>query len=306
MSGVSFGDLRSLAQREPSRPVWATLCAMIESWPDARERDELASPYVLEQLDRRWPDDLRVLPGRWVYERAGQAPHYLSWGRALHLGRRDLRSIGDGTLRWPDAFPWEGVTRVRVQMGASAIRLLAPLRAGALFEGLDALSFSSLRPGARELLSSLLERGSLERLLELELMTPGVRADVANLALDHPGLPSLRALSFTRMGEHSIQQELDGDALAHRVAASARAGSLTTLGLRFVRLSDAGALALAQARLPALEGLNLEGNRLTQRGLDALLASRWGQRGVDVSVRGCPELDADVDLLALAAFHGSA
>ncbi len=139
MTGVSFGDLRSLAQRPPSKPVWATLCAMIEAWPDPDERDALASPYVLDLLDRTWPDGLRVVPGRWVYERASSRPHYLHWGRTLELTARDLRLVGSGHVVWPTHdFPWRAITRVRLQMGDLSTAALSPLT-GPVFEGLNDL-----------------------------------------------------------------------------------------------------------------------------------------------------------------------
>jgi hypothetical protein len=298
MPGVSFGDLRSLAQRPPSKPVWATLCAMIESWPDPDERDALASPYVLGLLDRAWPDDLRVVPGRWLYERASSRPHYLHWGRTLALSARDLRLVGSGHATWPmHDFPWAAITRVRLQMGDLSPKALAPL-GGPVFDGLTALSFTSSAPGALELLESMGRAGALSGLELLELATPGVRVEVANLVLEHADLPNLRALHLTRSApKHATTSTLDGNALAHRVAQSPAAPRLTSLALRFVQLGDVGARALARAPLHALEHLDLCGNALSERGLDALLSSRWGRRGVPVDVRGCPALDPDVDLL---------
>ena len=298
MPGVSFGDLRSLAQKPPSKPVWATLCAMIESWPDPDERDALASPYVLDLLDRTWPDALRVVPGRWVYERASARPHYLRWGRTLQLTARDLRLVGSGHAAWPEHdFPWDAITRVRVQMGDLGPSALAPLT-GPVFDRLTSLAFTSDVPGALEVLESMNRRGALTGLEELELATPGVRVEVANLVLEHADLPRLRALRLTRSGpKHATTSTLDGNALAHRVGESAVAPRLTTLALRFLKLGDIGARALARAPLHALEHLDLCGNALSPDGLDLLHASRWGQRGVPIDVRGCPALDPDVDLL---------
>ena len=306
MPGVSFGDLRSLAQKPPSKPVWATLCAMIESWPAPDERDALASPYVLDLLDRTWPDALRIVPGRWVYERASARPHYLRWGRTLQLTARDLRLVGSGHVTWPEHdFPWEAITRVRLQMGDLSPRALAPLT-GPVFDGLTSLSFTSGAPGALELLESMGRRGALACLDDLELATPGVRVEVANLVLEHADLPRLRALHLTRSGpKHATTSALDGNALAHRISEGAVTPQLTSLTLRFLKLGDLGARALARAPFHALEHLDLCGNALSRDGLDLLHASRWGQRGVSIDVRGCPALDPDVDLLTRATLLGS-
>lgn len=60
----SFGELRSLLQRQPGVGVWARLCRLVETW-GAEMFIERALPYTLDHL-KRWPDELRRAPRTWT------------------------------------------------------------------------------------------------------------------------------------------------------------------------------------------------------------------------------------------------
>ena len=79
----SFGDIREALQRPPTQDAWERLCEVLDAWNDDVDWDEVARPYVEDQL-RRWPDTLRRAPWRWV-ERSlrGRSTRYISVTRRI-------------------------------------------------------------------------------------------------------------------------------------------------------------------------------------------------------------------------------
>ena len=77
-----FGELRSLLQQPPSAQVWEALCALVFPAKWEKTADQWL-PYAQDQLDRRWPDDLRVMPLKWAQRK--RPPSALQLVRHLSL-----------------------------------------------------------------------------------------------------------------------------------------------------------------------------------------------------------------------------
>ena len=88
---AAFGELRSIAQREPGEDSWVHLCALLDRAPE-HEVVEVLVPYLQDTLDR-WPDATRVVSPVWLNKLAEGAPlPQLTVARSL-----DLRSMFAGS-----------------------------------------------------------------------------------------------------------------------------------------------------------------------------------------------------------------
>lgn len=231
-----FGELRSLLHGAPSASGWRAICELVQSWPsDDVQGAQQAIHYALDHL-RRWPDALRVVPRAWLDAALlGQPPAYLPL--ATHL----------------DA-PYYGLS-------ARDLSVLAA--SGALDHWrVIRLAHSPLRAEGAWVLASA----------PCEL----VGLDLSYCSLGDAGAAQLaRARRWDGLRELSLDRnDLGPDGLEALMLASF-IPSLESLSLASNWLTDACAAQLSTPRLRSLHTLNLDANRLGDRGVRAMMESRW-------------------------------
>ena len=269
--GAIFGDVRSLMQGPAQAQTWRALTLALDGAKEEGLQQQLL-PY-LESALRRWPDELRLLPERWISAAlSGQAPPWLSLGRSLKT-----RELNAQALQLVASH--EGLAHL------SALHLqgceLTPSGLAALMDGPAGRGLKTLYVA-----HSVLDDASVEALCAVE------------------GLSRLKTLDlrYNRIRD-------DGAAAIARAPALTR---LEHLDLRHNLIGLAGATALLEADMPALKTLALQDNRLGSQDLDELLKRpRLAQVGT-LELLGftrAPSVAADLlerDLSALCAQTPSA
>lgn len=233
----TFGELRSLLQRPPSRKGWERLCAMIEGWPAARvtERDEVAIPYALDHL-ASWPDLYRTptpVMRRAILRR--EVPTALLLCTTLSLESSHTRRIANATI---------------IALASSpAARSLRTLQLNGAPIGLPAAHALGASP-------------HLAQLRTLELNHARLGPDGA-AALATPQLAALECLSVA-------DTQLTDAGMRHLLGAPF-AAQLEFLDARRNRLTDATADHIERATaLRHLRNLHLDDNALTNHGAQVL------------------------------------
>ncbi len=139
--GELFGDLRSLLQGRPTRRVWDGVCKEIDVWTLA-ELEERILPYA-DGLARRWRDEVRVAPSRWVnWDIEGVAVPQLMLARTLDLSLgADRIALNRSALEGLAASKRLGrVRRVSLENQRDAITALQAICAAPWFGSVRALS----------------------------------------------------------------------------------------------------------------------------------------------------------------------
>jgi hypothetical protein len=257
----SFGDLRALVQRPASRALWKQLCAVLEHWPDHRERDEHIIPYLAGAL-RHWPDEWLVAPEHWVQRFLnGQSTPYLYIARhllihGLWLDRARARRLTHAAQ----------LTHIRVLTIHGARQepqlLAALLNESSWIPTLHTLRLHHNAIGLqREDLCEALEH--LERLTHLELHHMSFDADAAQALLGTTLMGRLHTLDLSDnpLEPHAL------DALEDLALPGLR-----TLGLSSTRQGPEVGVALGRARdLSGLKSLKLAHNVVGEVGMRGLL-----------------------------------
>lgn len=231
---ANFGELRSLAQREGTSKNWERLCDELERWP-ARYISEALVPYLEPSL-ARWPAHTRTAPYDWLRPLSRGAHAHPAWGL---VRRVDAKALGACSAR-----------------GAASLGRR---------EELGVLSHIQV-PGGRDsgavFLWNALEARKLENLRALEVTGWGLDTWRLIDGLVKSNFTKLRVLSLNGVGLGQL--ELD------RLLRAPWSVHLHRLSLRDNLLTSRTETQLLEYRLPELERLELDGNRLTTNALERI------------------------------------
>lgn len=224
---ANFGELRSLAQREGTGQDWEHLCAELARWPSQYVSEALV-PYLDRSL-ARWPDHTRTAPYDW------------------------LRPLLTGGYAHP---AWELARRV----DAKALGMCSARGAASLGRRRELGVLSQVQvPGARDsgavFLWNALEARRLENLSALEVTGWGLDTWRLIDGLVKSNFSRLRVLSLNGVGLGQL--ELD------KLLRAPWSVNLHRLSLRDNLLTSRTETQLLEYRIPELEQLDLDGNRLT-------------------------------------------
>jgi hypothetical protein len=302
-----FGALRSLLQQPPSGEGWRALCALLEE-DEVAARPDIWLEYAADLLDRGWPDALRLLPNRWLWEAitTGRAPEAAALARAivplqppseLHVERARLEwddrndypmdaQHARALARWPLLSHMTHLTLSRLSGEDGAIdALLASPHLGAASH----LTLHS-NAGADRWLQYVLGRRAL-RELDLRWCAIGSAGAASLVEQDMPALTTL-TLSHNKIGHLGLSRLMQ--------QASERLPALATLQLDYNESADdqggarvmcagsptlrkldlsncklgPGSVLFDGAALPALESLVLSWNPLGDEALGGLFTAR--------------------------------
>jgi hypothetical protein len=277
-----FGELRSLLQQPPSAEVWEALCALVFPAKWEKTADQWL-PYAMDQLDRRWPDDLRVMPLKWSQRKrppsALQLVRHLRHDKSAH----DQLPAVLGLLERADA-----------QLTTLTVWFLDTPRASQL---LSACANPALRSVSLMYcdLDATLALGGLATARTLRIDNSPISDEALSAILQASNTPELRsfALRFRRPGP--------AKRLGKLLCASGAAARLESLELHKNMLTGHAELArtLAQVPWPALSALDRSGCACDPAGLRALLDAAPALRELRLSESKLS--DEGVDELARAA-----
>ena len=255
---TTFGDVRAIAQGEPSAGLWFALCSALERWEDPRELEEVVVPYLRSYM-QRWPDDDRVVPDRWI-------PDYLSGALGV-VGELPRKLFMVSRLKDPGVFD-------------SLLDATLTSHLTRLFLGWNHLDSERIfRLSRRETFSGLTHlslRGN-------GLYRHGVDAVVSGMWADRLEWLDLACLSLTREHLSPLKRAGTLPSLRHVDLSQNPLGSwvsfkgtvverVESLNLGGAGLGDAGASAMAGS-CPDMRPrvLNLSGNEMGDMGVRALI-----------------------------------
>ncbi len=256
--------LRALLAGGPSPIRWRYLCDLFEAWPeDSSLHDALTS--ALPSLER-WPSYWRKAPQHWFRQSLTQTSMHRLMTLVRHL-----------SLHGPlDA---DTLARFRVQPWLSQIRGLTlshsdldpegmlQLFSTALFPNLESLV--CVQTGAFPLGQAFLQSPSLSGLTALELRGISLDHESWDALFSQPWLPELVHLKL------HPQFQFFPDRHLRAFSSPGAFPKLTTLALTACSLEANSAQQLAEwSGLSQLEVLNLQQNRLLDKGVEALVRSR--------------------------------
>lgn len=285
---ATFGDVRAIAQSEPSAGRWFELCAMLEAWPRAHELDEAVVPYLSAHMSR-WPDDLMVVPDRWVDDYlSGALGELATLPKKLFLVSRFKQA---GLFRrLLDASAIGSLTQLFIGWNGLGPEHLARLSGCDALGGLTHLSLLGNRIGG---LRPLVEGAWRDDLVWLDLahsdMGPrdlkilfdeGVFARLRHLDVSHNPLQSLGSLRadasplMSRLEVLSVGGSELGNEGAARLIGGASGGALRALDLSYNLLTDETARLLVRSGvLRGLKTLDLNSNTIGDEGIAAIVSS---------------------------------
>ena len=332
-----FGNLRSLLTQPAHEERWASVCAILDTWPEPQVREHL--PYLRAHLGQ-WPAHILRSPASWAKRALTQPVPQLSLVKTLVCA-------GHNTLRPGEL---EGLAASLLDAPIERLELhgkcMARASLAALFALLPNLRIRRVRATRATLglsgLEALLESRQTGHLTQLYLERESIGEWGARAIAEHERAPQLEALSIVdaMLSTEAMTSLLWGDALAprslsldHNRMTSAygspelfkqvRALSARGCGLgdfvdlaRFLGdggytmlLLDDNALDALQVRelvgagcLEGVEVLGMSGNEIGDEGLASLLASEESLaslRALDLS--GCDLTDEGAVMLARAA-----
>lgn len=263
----TFGEVRSIAQGEPTANQWKKLCRMLEAWEDPTSLEQVVLPYLMGALSR-WPDDLRVAPEHWVTRQLGgeDIPALLVTRKLV------LRSMWFGAAaRVSEALThspgFANCVILQIQAGTGASELVAMLDADeSWLTRIKSLRFFNVDLGD-ELAQTLVASKNLARLEELRL-------------------------DYTKLTGVTLEA----------IAKAPLAASLKSLGLQQIDLSASHALLENLEKLPKLESLELRSAELAVSHLDELSALRPPENLRSLSLRDNRARDQGVRALARGRF----
>jgi hypothetical protein len=288
---TTFGDVRAIAQGEPSAGLWFALCSALERWEDQRELEEVVVPYLRSYM-QRWPDDDRVVPDRWI-------PDYLSGALGV-VGELPRKLFMVSRLKEPGVF--------ESLLDATLTRHLTRLFLG--WNHLD--SDRIFRLSRRETFSGLTHlslRGN-------GLYEHGVDAVVSGRWAEQLEWLDLACLSLTREHLSPLKRAGALPALRHLDLSQNPLGSwvsfkgtvierVESLNLGGAALGDAGVSAMAGS-CPDMRprALDLSGNEIGDVGVRALIEGGLtsGLRALDLTNNRVG--DAGVRMLASSPASG--
>jgi len=227
-----FGDVRSLVQRGlSSERAWTDLLGLLERL-DAPEDVEGVLPYVVEHVERQWPDALRRAPRRWVEGFVkGHPVHLAPLAKALELGRYEdeyawywsadefqldayVDPLGDDLLSELLADEgWSNLSRLGLRAQEMGPRTIEVLAGASHLGGVSALDVrGNFNNG--ELFGALLDGAfRVDRLEELGIEGDVVRAEAARFMDPQAtgGVRTLRLMDATLFDPHALADvSLDG------------------------------------------------------------------------------------------------
>jgi hypothetical protein len=283
----TFGELRSLLNREPSVQAWQLTCALLENMSGA-ELEDVALPYAAAHTTR-WPAHLCRAPKLWL-ERAMGGAHEprMAVVRAI-IGHLDVSEAQAATLARTTAHaPIEALHLTGCSLPDRALEVLLDAPWGAR---LGSLIVSSTQVGSSAL-RVLIERDHARQLHTLDLSdTLGDAQRWRLMALHAERLPALRIFGARAapIGDALCVPMIEAGVLSgcERLYLSGcgltarsiellgqRAPALRALALAGNPLGDAS-VAFGPDRFPALEQLDIKRCGLP-RALSSSLARRYG------------------------------
>lgn len=234
---MSFGELRSLLQKQPTSAVWTRACELLEAFAP-HEFDEMVVPYV-QSVTRRWPRELCVAPRGWVLKEAqGQRQPYWEVARVLNLS---CEYMSFDQLK----------------------RLLSSDR----LDHIEAIYMDSNRGGAG-VASALADSPSLQELEVLSIGYNELTAQEVSALASASALAGLKTLILE--GNHKIKAGIG------ELAAAPFLTSLERLDLRGCELDDSHIKPLFTAPMPSLRHLKLDRNPLGDRGFKFVTQGSFG------------------------------
>ncbi len=281
---TTFGDVRAIAQGEPSAALWFELCGALERWGDRRELEEVVVPYLSGYMDR-WPDDDRVVPDRWI-------PRYLS-GELGVVGELPRKLFMVSRLKDPgvyasllDATLTTNLTRLFLGWNHLNSDRIIELSSRDTFSGLTHLSLRG---------NSLYRRG-VDAVVSGRWAAKLEWLDLACLSLTPKDLEPLRHVAAMPSLRHlDLSQNNLGAWVRFRGTVIERVRSLNLGG---VELMDEGVRSMVEG-CPAMRPrtLDLSSNGIGDAGVMALLASELMSDLRELDLNGNQVGDAGVRAL---------
>ncbi len=299
--GELFGDLRSLFQGRPTRRVWDAVCKELDVWTPA-EIEERILPYA-EGLARRWRDEVRVAPTRWLlWDMEGVSVPQLAIARTLDLSLGAERFALDRRAV-EDLVASKRLGRVKQVSLANqqdpTLALFAFPRA-TWFSGVRALSCAYANLFDSHLLQAT-ESGQWSKINGLDLSYVRVGQLGVAGAMEH--MPALTSLNLRGVGLDSGEDfwDLDPGAVVNldvRECFLDEDGVMDALcdsswASRLERVAFSGAFSaeeitrlMGSNQLGALSSLSLYGcTRVERRGVRALVDGPLAERLVELDLR---------------------
>ena len=288
----TFGEVRSIAQGEPTANQWKKLCRMLESWEDPVSLEQVVLPYLMGALSR-WPDDLRVAPEHWVSRQlGGEDIPALLVTRKIVLRSMWFGASANNSEALTHSPGFANCVILQIQAGTGVSELVAMLDAKeSWLTRIKSLRFFNVDLGD-ELAMMLLASKNLSRLEELRLDYAKLTGATLEALAGSPMAASLKSLGLQHIDLGDAHAALDTleklPKLESLELRSAELGvdhmlelselhppeHLTSLSLRDNRARDQGTRALARGRFTnTVEVLNLSNNQIGGAGARAIAES---------------------------------
>lgn len=186
----------------------------------------------------------------------------------------------------------------------TALTEQTPLPDRVVLAGDDALDLTGV--ALRDADLDHLTRVDIGAMRTLRLGPAGITAADLDRLCAIPGLAAIETLVLDCGSDMGDGADHFGDAGAARLAACSALRSLEVLRLPMCLIGDDGLAALAAADWPALTALDLHGNEIGPRGVEALVASPVIGRLDALDLTGSPIGDAGVAALVKSGVLGRA
>lgn len=282
---MSFGELRSLLQRQPTTSVWTRACELLESFAP-HEFDQMVVPYV-QSVTRRWPRELCVAPRSWILKEVnGQAQPYWEVARVLNLSCEYMslaqiqRLLASDRLDHIEALYMDsnrgGSGVAEALAAATSLRELEVLSIGYNELTPRDISWLASAPALAGLKTLILEgnhkiKAGIGQLASAPFLACLERLDLRDCGLDHSHIKPLFITPMPSLRHLKLDRNSLGD-IGFKFVAQACFGPMQSLELLDVDLSDKGLSWLADASwVSTLEFLDLGKNQITDDGLDYLI-----------------------------------